>query len=334
MTLTRRRLAYGLSWLILVIGATTVPMPFFSLSPGSVVEVGPLVVIEGAEVTALDGETALLAVIISRPSVVGLVATRFDNEVDVLPVERFLPPGEDRRDYFARQAAVFDDAFTTSAAVAVRAAGHPVGFTSRPQVVQVLPGSPADGVLQPGDLVIEINDVRVDDAESLVRQSRRLDDGDLVELLVDRDGTETELELRAGTVGEMTRPGLGISIDTTTTAIELPFDVHLEDGVDIGGPSAGLMVAVTIYDLVSDEDLLAGRSVTGTGTLELDGRIGRIGSIEQKVYAAQAAGYSIFLAPASQAAEAQAVANAGLTIIGVETFDDALAALRNAPGKA
>lgn len=329
--ITTRRLVYGLCWLVLAIAAATVPLPFFALSPGTVVPIAPLVEVEGQEVTELDGDTALLAVIITRPSLLSLLDARLDERVDVEPVERFVPSGVEQDEYFDRQQSLFDDSFGISAAVALRAAGFDVQVVSLPQIVQVLPDSPADGVLQVGDLVRTINGVDVATAEELVDQARLLAAGDPVSLVLDRRGEVVEAELVAGRVGRMTRPGLGVSVDTTPQSVQLPFDVRLVDGVDIGGPSAGLMVALTIYDLVAEEDLLQGRRVTGTGSLGLDGGVGRIGSIQQKVYAAQDAGFQIFLAPASQAAEAQEAAGPGLLVIPVETFADALTALREAP---
>ncbi len=325
-----RRVFYGTCWLLLLVGFLTVPMPFFTLSPGGAVEVDELVEVDGVD-GMLQGEVALLAVSIRAPSLFELLDARLDEQVDIAARDAILPPDEDRGDYFDRQRKVFADALTTSAAVALRAAGEDVVVRSLPEVVQVLPNGPSVGVLAPGDLVTRINGVEVATADELVAEARTLDDGDLVRLEVLRDEQPLSLELRAGQVGRMPRPGLGITVDTTPREVELPYDVRLREGVEISGPSAGLMFAVTIYDLVAEEDLLAGRRVAGTGTLGLDGRVGRIGSIEQKVFAAMREGYQVFLAPASQAAEARAVAGPDLLVVPVETFADALTALRTAP---
>jgi PDZ domain-containing protein len=97
----------------------------------------------------------------------------------------------------------------------------------------------------------------------------------------------------------------------------------------VGGPSAGLMIGLAVYDLVDDTDMAAGRRIAGTGTLDIDGRVGPINSVELKVPAALRQGAQVFLAPASQAEAARSAVPAGsdLRVIGVDTFDDARAAL-------
>ena len=89
------------------------------------------------------------------------------------------------------------------------------------------------------------------------------------------------------------------------------------------------MAALTVYDTVADEDLAAGRHIVGTGTIEGDGTVGRIGSIREKAWTAVAAGADVMLVPATQAAEARAAADGRLQVIGVLTFQDALRALRS-----
>lgn len=325
-----RRLFYGLSWLLVAAAFFTVPMPFFTLAPGSAIDVNGLLEVDG-EVTELQGSAALLAVTIASPSIFSLLSARFDDEVEIASRERILPTGVDDRTYFDDQADVFNDALTVSAAVAMQAAGLDVQISSLPVVVQVIPGSPADGVLAGGDLVTEFNGVAVATADDLVTEARKLGAGDLARLTVLRGEATLDVELVVDLVAGMTRPGMGITIDTSPRDVVLPQEVRLKDDVRIGGPSAGLMFAITVYDLVAQEDLLGGRLVAGTGTLELDGRVGRIGSIQQKVHAAQNQGYTIFLAPASQADEAREVADDDLLVIPVETFEDALVALRAAP---
>ena len=68
-----------------------------------------------------------------------------------------------------------------------------------------------------------------------------------------------------------------------------PFTVNISSG-DIGGPSAGLMFALGLYDTSRPgTSPRAGRS-RGPGTIGLDGKVGPIGGIADKVEAARARG--------------------------------------------
>ena len=106
-----------------------------------------------------------------------------------------------------------------------------------------------------------------------------------------------------------------------------PFPVSIDSG-DIGGPSAGLMWALGLYELMTPGDLTGGRTIAGTGTIDLRGHVGPIGGIRDKVVAAQHAGASIFLAPADDMAELDGVDTGAMRVISVATFADALQALR------
>lgn len=90
-----------------------------------------------------------------------------------------------------------------------------------------------------------------------------------------------------------------------------------------GGPSGGLMFALGVVDLLSAQDFLQGRSVAGTGTIDTRGVVGPIGGIREKAISAKRAGATLFFAP-TQNCEEVADAPQGLTVIGVDTLDQAV----------
>lgn len=92
----------------------------------------------------------------------------------------------------------------------------------------------------------------------------------------------------------------------------------------IGGPSAGLMMTLAFTQALSSGDLTGGADIAGTGSVTSDGRVGSIVGIEHKVRGAKAAGATVFLAPAGQAAAAAAAADPGLTVVPVRTATEAL----------
>lgn len=64
-----------------------------------------------------------------------------------------------------------------------------------------------------------------------------------------------------------------------------------------GGPSGGLIFTLGVIELLTKKDLLQGRHVAGTGTIDSSGKVGAIGGINEKISAAQKAGASLFFAP-------------------------------------
>jgi PDZ domain-containing protein len=108
-----------------------------------------------------------------------------------------------------------------------------------------------------------------------------------------------------------------------------PFDVSISSG-DIGGPSAGLMWALGLYDLLTPGDLTGGRTIAGTGQIAVDGTVIPIAGIQEKIAAAADAGATVFLVPEDNLKAARAGGDHGLQLVPVSSFDDALAYLERA----
>jgi len=93
-----------------------------------------------------------------------------------------------------------------------------------------------------------------------------------------------------------------------------------------GGPSGGMVFTLGVIEELTPQDLLQGRKVAGTGTIDLSGKVGPIGGIDEKLIAAKRAGASIFLAPRSNCSGVTSVPD-GITIYAISTIDDAVKAL-------
>jgi PDZ domain-containing protein len=117
------------------------------------------------------------------------------------------------------------------------------------------------------------------------------------------------------------RPLVGINLIDA-----FPFGVQISSG-DVGGPSAGLMFALGLYDLLTPGDLTGGKVIAGTGTIDPDGNVGPIGGIRDKVVAAERAGAQLFLVPADNMDELRGVDTGTMRLVAVSSFEDALDAL-------
>ena len=100
---------------------------------------------------------------------------------------------------------------------------------------------------------------------------------------------------------------------------------------DVGGPSAGLAFTLGIMDVMSKGSITGGHKVATTGTMDLDGCVGPIGGMHQKVLAVKASGAQEFLVPRSEYAEAERYAGS-LKVVPVDDLDDAVAALTRLGG--
>ena len=92
------------------------------------------------------------------------------------------------------------------------------------------------------------------------------------------------------------------------------------------------MFTLTVDNLLSKEDLTGGRKIAGTGTINLDGTVGPIGGVKQKVFAAEAVGAKYFLCPVDNYADAVSVAK-NIQVVKIATVQQAIDFLNSLPAQ-
>lgn len=326
-----RRLFLPVSLLTLAAAAIYVPMPVFLERPRAPYALATAVAVEAPGAGAVNGEYLLTAVSLRRATIADLAVRWIDDETRFLPVEAVVPQGVGDGDYFDGQREVFADSAAVAAAVGLEGAGFDAITGDGALVASVREGSPAEGRLREGDVVVAVDGENVGTAADLADVVVATPRGDARTLTVRRGGDELAVRLTPRPLtGEV--PQIGVGTDTVDLRIDPPVPVEV-DGGRIGGPSAGLLIALTVLDQADDRDIAAGRAIAGTGTLSVQGEVGPIGGPSLKVVSAARAGADVFLAPAQQEADAAAAvpAGSGLRVLGVATFDEAVAALAGDP---
>jgi Lon-like protease len=322
---------------LLLAAALIVPLPLFLEYPGTPTSLAERIDVEVPGDTDVNGDYLLMSVRLPRATVAGLAQSLIDDTVTVLSPRRIVPSGVTDREYFDRQRHLFQTTGEFAAAYGLQQAGlmdGPPEITGEGALVrQVVPDAPADGVLEPGDVVVEADGQAIatdQDLRGVIPQDAT--SAPAVRLRVLRAGEERTLELqprRMDVGGGEERVAIGVLLETHQPRVDLPVPVSIDTG-RIGGPSAGLMIALTVFDkAVTDVDLTGGRVVAGTGVLTTEGEVRSIGGIRQKVVAAHRVGADVFLSPAGQLDIAQGALPAGssMQVVGVATFDEARQAL-------
>jgi PDZ domain-containing protein len=321
-----RRLYLFFGALAVLAAALIVPMPFIAIEPGVALPVAPRVRI-GTTVHPINGQLLLTAVTLAEPSAAGLAVAWVDPSVDVVPRPAVIPAGVDEQQYLAAQHLLFQESGQVAAAVGVRAAGYPVTVGgSGAEVMGVVKGSPADGKLRVGDVITAVDGQPIRVASDLGRVTARARAGDVVTLTVESAGRPRDVRVTLGRVDQLGRVGLGVSVQTVHLDIQLPFPVEV-NAQDLGGPSAGLMISLTVFDLTDPGDLARGRTIAGTGTIDIDGSVGPVGGVKEKVETARRQGATIFLVPADELDQARKGADSTIRLVPVKTFDEARQAL-------
>jgi PDZ domain-containing protein len=287
----------------------------------------PLISVDGAETFPTGGALDLLTVQVvgnreRTPSWFELALAWFDPSRAVVPIDRIFPAGETTQERNEQSVQLMVDSQTEATAAALRELDYDVD--PRPAVHTVTDGSAAEGVLEAGDVILAVDGRNVTETEE-VSDSVAESNGDPIEITVEREGEERTLTVtpRREEVDGEERWLVGVQL---IPEFDFPIDVTIQLN-DVGGPSAGMMFALGIIDVLTPGQLNGGQQVAGTGTIDSEGVVGPIGGIRQKLYGAKDAGAEYFLAPAENCNEVVGHVPDELRVFSVATLDDSLSVL-------
>lgn len=233
----------------------------------------------------------------------------------VVPEEELFPKGVTSKQVETESAAQMTESQQEAIAVALRGLGQTV-----PEIVTIgdfTDGSPADGVLRQGDVLISVDGKAATSTDAVRGAILAHKPGENVAFTVRRGGAEQVLNVR--TTSSEGRTVVGILL---RAAFDFPTKVSINAG-EVGGPSAGLMFALAVYDKLTPGAITGGAKIAGTGTIDSAGKVGPIGSIQQKLVGAKRAGATWFLAPAANCKQVVGNIPDGLKVTKVATFTEA-----------
>ena len=320
--------------LVLIFGVVAVgfnyPLPYYALAPGSARDVGPLIEATGTELYPADGELLLTTISLQQVRPFQAFTGWLRTDVDVLPEDVIRPPQTSDQEYRQFNFQVMDESKQNAIVVALRRLGYEVREKGEGALVEkVLPQFPAQGRLQPGDVIKAIDGQPIQLVTDATKVISARQPGDVLTMSVTQpDGTQPR-DVQVPVAADPEQGGktvLGVFLRSFKRDFDLPFDVDINSG-NIGGPSAGLAFTLGVIDSLTAGELTGGRKVAVTGTIELDGRVGDVGGVAQKTSAVKAAGAEVFIVPAGEYEVARERAGSGLTVVKVTTLQEALDAL-------
>ena len=320
---------------VLLCVALLLPVPYVTLRPGPTRDVlampdgEPIVDIEGHRTYPTDGSLSLTTVsVTSAGQDIGLLEAFqawFSPTDAIVPRDAIYAPDQSVQEAEQESADEMTGSQESAAVAALRLLGDEV--PERLLVVSVDSDSPAAGSLEEDDRIVAVDGAPVTSGKQGLEAIRDREPGDDVEITVLRDGKRRSYTLTTQASSEdESVPVIGVGVDIDYV---LPFEVSIHLGADIGGPSAGTVFALAIYDKLTPDSLTGGMDVAGTGSIEADGTVEGIGGIQQKIVGATDAGATVFLVPEPNCQEALGadVDTSDITLVEVTTLGDAVDAL-------
>ena len=331
MRISKKSLAISCVILFVFFFGVTYELPYYIYKPGMVDDLDHIVEVEGAHES--EGHLHLVTVSGGPATPIQYIAAKFLSFHEIVPIEDARPEGMSDEDYLKLQLKMMDGSQNASKYVAYKKAEkQPEIIFNGVYVMNVVENMPADRVVQIGDQIKKVDHQEIKDATDLTDYVGSKKAGDVIELEIVRDETNLTKKVEVKEFADdQSKVGIGIQL-VSDEKVEVSPDIQFSSG-SIGGPSAGFIFALEIYDQLTEEDWTKGYEIVGTGEIDYDGNVHRIGGIDKKIVAADREGIDIFFAPNEQGkadsnyVEAKKTAEligSDMEIVPVDTFDDAL----------
>ncbi|MGW5660338.1 YlbL family protein [Streptomyces sp. NPDC003758] len=345
---TATMLASTLMLIALLCAGVFIKVPYSEMSPGPTVNTlddhdgQPVLQISGRRTYPTTGHLNMTTVRVTSAdynmNLVEAVYGWLAHDTKVVPHDTLYPDGKTEQQSTQENAEEFSQSQESAKVAALKELGIPV--KSWVIVSTVLKGSPAEGKLHAGDVIKAVDGSAVKVPEDVAKLVTKHKPGEKVVFTIvpakEQAAAEKAHKTATGTQNvtitttkshdtARERAIVGISAATDHT---FPFTIDIKLA-DVGGPSAGLMFALGIYDKLTPGSLTGGKFVAGTGTIDDDGQVGPIGGVEMKTVGARSKGAQYFLTPKDNCAAAAEDTPEGLTLVKVNTIDDALNALKD-----
>lgn len=332
--MTKQTWTAAVSALLFVVSAAIIAMvrvPFVAYAPGTSVDLlasedgRPVVAIEGVPSHPTSGELRLTTVAVTRPdagiSLPEALLAWWSPDREVFPREAVYPAGTKAADVRQREADLMDSAQSDAAAAGLREAG--IEVRQMPVVKKVASQGPSMDLLKPGDFISGVDGQPTPTKDAVDRAIQKHTIGEPVTFSVLRG--QQALVVTVETAASKAQAGVPVVGVTFATGFSHSPRVTFGAGIDAGGSSAGLMMALAVYDRASPDDLVRGRVIAGTGEIDGLGNVGKVSGVAAKISAAERARATVFLLPAANCADVMRAS--AMRLVAVSTVDDAVLAL-------
>lgn len=306
---------------------TVIRLPYDVEMPGGTIDLGNRVKVNGQSVS-IKGSFNMAYVSVVQGSIPHILAGLIIPDWEVVPQSETMYENETVEDSNKRDKLLLEQSKDYAIVTAMQAAGIEFEIENKVNYVAYI-SMEANTDIKIGDNILKCNGEDVIDLNYFREIVNASEVGEVLNFVVVRDGKE--VNATAKVYEEDGSKYVGLSVLTT-------FDINSDTNVEIdsksseSGPSGGMMMALMVYNAITKQDLTNGMKVVGTGTIELDGKVGEIGGVKYKLMGAVKNKADVFLVPEENYEEAIKVKEEkkyDIDIVKVGTLQDAIDYLEN-----
>lgn len=302
-------------FMIILITVVNIELPYYIEAPGGTINLTKRI---DKNYKKENGSLNMLYVTEYKGNIVTVLLSKIIKSWDLFEISNQQVSDEDAHDIYVRNKVMLDNSINNATYVAYNYAGKNLTIKEKQNIVIA---TTKDNGLKIGDIILSIDNYDVENNKTIKEYLSSLNPGDKVNLKIKRNDKEETISI---TIDEDKLIGIML---ITNYIYETPDDLNINFRSGEGGSSGGLVLALGIYSEITDTDILKGRNIAGTGTIDIDGTIGEIDGIKYKIAGAVRNKMDVVLVSPYNYEEAKQVVkenNYNIEIVCVKTFEEAI----------
>jgi len=301
--------------MIIFIIVVNIPLPYYIEAPGGTINLTKRIT---EDYNKKNGSLNMLYVTQYRGNPVTVLLGAIFPSWDMYEISNQQISNETAEEIYLRNRVMLDNSIQNATFVAYEHAGIEIKIKDKKNYVLA---TLKDNGIKIGDIIKNIDNKEIKDVNELVNIIQSKNPGDKINLLVERNKKDKDITI---TLDEDKL--LGITV-ITNYEYELPNDLNINFKTGEGGSSGGLILTLGIYSEITGVDILKGRNIAGTGTIDIEGNVGEIDGIKYKIAGAVKDKMDLVLVSPYNYEEAKQVIkenNYDIELVKVSTFQEAI----------
>ena len=313
---------------VLILALFLVEFPYYISAPGGLINTEEK--IKTTENFKMKGSLNMAYVSEIHATIPTLIISLFNDDWDIEKEEDVKNDNETIEEKNYRNKMLLEEANDTALLVAYKHSDIDYSIENSKVYITYI-DELANTNLKIGDQILKVDNRKIKDKNDLFTYIASKKIGDKISLEV-KDINGENKKRTSTLINVLDEPKVG-AIVTETFNLKSNKKVEFNFKNSESGSSGGLMLTLTLYSHLNEIDLTKGKTIVGTGTIDINGNVGEISGIKYKLIGAVNKKADIFLVPAGnnykEAKKVKKEKGYDIELVPVKTFEDALKYLKN-----
>ncbi len=304
-----------LIFMLILITVVNVELPYYIEAPGGTINLSKRI---DENYDKKNGSLNMLYVTEYKGNIVTVLLSKIIKSWDLYEISNQQISNEDANDIYLRNKVMLDNSIENATLVAYKYAGKQITIKEKQNIIIA---TTKDNGLKIGDIVLSVDSIPVENNTTIKDYLTTKNEGDIIKIKVKRNDEEKEISI---TLDKDKIIGIML-ITNYIYETEEPLNINFRSGE--GGSSGGLILSLGIYSEITGTDILKGRNIAGTGTIDAEGNVGEIDGIKYKIAGAVKNKMDVILVSPYNYEEAKKVIeehNYNIELVCVKTFEEAI----------